>query len=811
MKSSSSGPRFEKHIFPAELREISSRRAYAKLEKPEIKGGPSVEKQLIGLAFSGGGIRSATFGLGVLQALIAGNKFKFVDYLSTVSGGGYIGSCISSALNRKGAEALLFENTLGDQDPPAVKHLRNSGNYLSPGGLFDKTRLVTTVLRGILLNLFLIIPALILAVFVTEVLSELLHHIEYMKLRPLIIMTPFVFMVVLFSFISRTLRNIFNWERRNQYELFLAKLFALTLFSLCLIPLLWLVRFCVDATWANDIKAIFNLSELGLSAFKVFVLIAGFSLLIYLIKKSQSISKITGRAVGIAVAILGPALIFSIYLIFCILFVESPYFDINYEPVLQKLKPVSNNSETSALEDSRHFSAERLEGLFRGKGYDLPFACLTEKKCQIEIDDSAWKISYDPKNIQFHVKAKKNYLFIPELSVVQAIISKLPVKDIMERLHWKFYLAGILIFIFNLFFLNVNITSSHGFYRDRLSKAYLFQAGKNGKIVSNDGQKLSELNRKGSTAPYHLINTALNIPGSDDPNLRGRDSDFFTFSKHYSGSAHTGYCETRFLEAVDGHINLGTAMAISGAAAAPNMGSMTLKQLVFVLTLLNIRLDYWAPNPLKINATRLKDRKIMPNVGPRYLLKEALGALNARGTFINVSDGGHVENLGVYQLLKRRCKLIIASDAEADPGLVFNGLVTLIRYAEIDMGITIEIDLGKIRDGQSHWALGKICYGVGKDQAEPEACREEFGYLIYIKSSLTGDENEYIRAYKKNHDSFPHQTTADQFFDETQFECYRALGEHITVQALADIEKFEDQECREIRNLLQGQTPTDFI
>ncbi len=712
-------------------------------------------------------------------------------------------------------------------------------------------RLPTILLRGILLNLFLIVPALILAVFVTEIFSELLHTIEYTRFKPIVIITPFVLTVIVFSFITKAFRVKFTWNKRNRFERFLAKLFAFTILVLCLVPILLLVRYCVDATWSGNIKRIFDLSELGFSSFKVIVFVAGLGCFFLIVKKFQSLSKITVKIATMSAGILGPLLIFSIYLIFCVFFIESPYFDIDYRQELEdlskktlELRIVRNNLkliEQSEMENEDS-NQKRLVKLFMGKGllninkgYKLNI-----NECKVGNNEDApakWKVVYskydsDMNNCNCHmsvenktsnnidgdcfiVQETKNYLFIPEISLFEAFKKtdssftwkniKSAGESLANRMSWKFYLSGIFIFFFNLLFVNVNITSPHGFYRDRLSKAYLFHTAKGEKVVSNDDQKLSELNQKGSLAPYHLINASLNIPGSEDPNLRGRNSDFFTFSKHYCGSDHTGYCKTQHLEAVNPHINLGTAMAISGAAAAPNMGTMTLKQFVFVLTLINIRLSFWIPNPLKINTTGFKKRRIAPNVGPRYLLKEALGALNAKGRFVNVSDGGHIENLGVYQLLKRRCRLIIASDAEADPKMRFNGLVTLIRYAEIDMGITIDIDLSKIREGKSHWALGKICYGTGKETSEQEFCKIEYGYLLYVKSSLTGDENEYIQTYKRNNANFPDETTADQFFNETQFECYRSLGEHIVLKMLIEIEKSKETEHQEIRNLIQKQ------
>lgn len=129
--------------------------------------------------------------------------------------------------------------------------------------------------------------------------------------------------------------------------------------------------------------------------------------------------------------------------------------------------------------------------------------------------------------------------------------------------------------------------------------------------------------------------------------------------------------------------------------------------------------------------------------------------------------------MGIYELLRRRCKFIIAIDAEADSKLHFRSLNTLIRYAKIDFNINIDINLGDFQKNKhdqckAHFALGKIDYG-----------NDLTGYLLYLKSSLTGNERDYIQDYHKSHPSFPHESTADQFFTEQQFEAYRALGSHI--------------------------------
>lgn len=129
---------FEQEVFPSELAEINKRRTNLNLETVDTRGAPSVEKKLIALCLSGGGIRSATFSLGITQALSKHKLLKSVDYLSTVSGGGYIGSCISLTLNNPNTgpdpDKFPFQGALGQDEPEAVSHLRNSSNYLAPVG-----------------------------------------------------------------------------------------------------------------------------------------------------------------------------------------------------------------------------------------------------------------------------------------------------------------------------------------------------------------------------------------------------------------------------------------------------------------------------------------------------------------------------------------------------------------------------------------------------------------------------------------------------------------------------------------------------
>ena len=309
--------------------------------------------------------------------------------------------------------------------------------------------------------------------------------------------------------------------------------------------------------------------------------------------------------------------------------------------------------------------------------------------------------------------------------------------------------------------ININRNSLHYYYRDRLSKTYMIKRPKE-RIEENPSLRLKDLHQY-HNGPYHLINTTLNVPYSKNPSLSGRGADFFIFSKYYCGAETTGYRSTAHYEG--GQTKLATAMAISGAAASPEMGTSTNSFMVILMTLINVRLNLWMPNP---------NRKHLPKIfWPQYLLKELIRRGTENNALLNLSDGGHHENLAIYSLLKRRCRVIIASDAGADPKFQMENFANLQRKARIDFGINITIDLSDLRPipenkgyTKAHFVVGTIHY--------PD---DEPGTLFYIKTTVTGEEPEDLLAYRRVHSDFPDETTADQFFNEDQFESYRKLGE----------------------------------
>lgn len=817
---------FLEHVFPAELEEISRRRSTVNnINAETLQGDPSTDKCLTGLAFSGGGIRSATFSLGVAQELARHGQLVSIDYISTVSGGGYTGSCISSVLNeplndkqRREAPSYVSRD---DEEPRGLTHLRNSSNYLTPGGLIDKLRLGNVLLRGILLNLFIYMPYILLAVILTEIVYEFMPHWSNFTYLAIPFTIVFLLMTVAFPFLLRFGRNALNWSRRNSFEKCLTIPPLIVFVAILVSPILYITTLAIEHDTGQALDWLEKIIQTA--GWKpVLILLAFFTVLMIVGQFSAILAKLTKTLFFYVLGLLGPIIIFIIYLTLCLWQIDSPYLHISAESVLneavaceqpcivQKAKDSSSNEiQTTSLKtqlENLLFHPERkiensrsfIDAL-KGRSIQLSENAIVicqKGDCMQSFDDSQWHLDnrvwvindapklqkfcpdFDSLNESENIGIVGNCHYIKRASIhnFRIIGDQLNLFDRTEDGIFMLMLVGFI--VVNFFLLDMNVTSLHGFYRDRLSKAYIFRLGPNGEIIHNDRLKLSELNSPGSTAPYHLINATLNLQASKDENLRGRKSDFFIFSKRFIGCEKTGYASTREIEKFDNNLDLATAMAISGAAAAPNMGASTNRSLVFILTLLNVRLGYWVPNPALVKEKRWNRWFLFNGAKPTLLWREALGKLDKNGSHINVSDGGHLENLGMHPLLKRRCKTIFAIDAEADPDMSFNGLVKLIRFARIDMGINFELDLEALRPDEhgytrSHWVTGRIIYSNG-----------ETGTFFYIKLSITGDEPEYIRAYKTAHIKFPHESTADQFFSENQFEAYRALGEHACADML---------------------------
>ncbi len=169
---------FEREVFPAEVEEVRRRRANAGDTRPlpERVTAPSTRLDLTGLAFSGGGIRSASFSIGVVQHLIAKGVFQKADYLSTVSGGGYAGACLSALMHGASRGERLLVEREGDGEPPALNHVRNCSNYLLVQGLLNRLQIPALFIAGLFHSLLMMLPPIVLLVLLTELFFEVTSY-----------------------------------------------------------------------------------------------------------------------------------------------------------------------------------------------------------------------------------------------------------------------------------------------------------------------------------------------------------------------------------------------------------------------------------------------------------------------------------------------------------------------------------------------------------------------------------------------------------------------------------------------------------
>ena len=336
--------------------------------------------------------------------------------------------------------------------------------------------------------------------------------------------------------------------------------------------------------------------------------------------------------------------------------------------------------------------------------------------------------------------------------------------------------------------ININKFSLHAIYRSRLVRAYLgasntgrqpnpftgFDPADNFPIAELRDPKNTDLPQR----PIHIVNMALNLVTGENLAWQQRKAETFTASALHCGNFQLGY---RFAKhySVNSYgrgISLGTAVAISGAAASPNQGYHSSPLVALLMTLFNIRLGWWLGNPGAMGHDTFGDTS--PRSPVVHYLKEGLGLTDSTSPYVYLSDGGHFENLGLYEMILRRCRLIVVSDAGCDPDCALEDLGNAIRKIRVDLGVKIEMKKFEIfsrddeagKDRGHYCAIGEIDYGAADAGGRK-------GTLIYLKPALIGGEPRDVYNYSRQSKEFPHESTADQWFSESQFESYRALGQ----------------------------------
>ncbi|MCW8935445.1 MAG: patatin-like phospholipase family protein [Gammaproteobacteria bacterium] len=667
------------------------------------KNRPVDEDKLKGIALSGGGIRAASFSLGVIQSLAKHNKLEQFDYLSTVSGGGYLGGALSwlwSGKWREGTDSKREFGFTGNNFPYGVggrhsnddkemdkdqamlmRHLRQNGCYLNPGNGLTGFSLLGVILRGMFMGFVTLI-----------VLASLLFSLLHLTIEKL--------------------PDSFSSLTPIQISLAAMAFYVLSLLISTLVSSLYTNASCATSAYRWRRSWEIYISMLMQIILIVFILSAVFWLNDYITKEIQGVGGVS--------AVFGAALVW--------------------------------------------FSQ-------------------TKDKSKI--------FNYVPASLIVNVGVFIMLLGLLVLSdrISQLILQEVEMTGSLKLFYYQLSLGILIIVLAKV--LPINRISIHRYYRDRLMEIFnpdvsdilsskkTVLASKANTVSLNDC-----LSPDKSTMPYHIINSNLILVGSKIPKFRGRGGDNFILSPLFSGSNATGW--RRSEQFANNSITLPTAVAISGAAANSDSGvagsGLTIKPLISaIMTIFNLRLGYWVVNP---NPEVQPNQKTMASfLSPGFWGVTGRNKINETSKFIQLSDGGHFENLAIYELIRRHCKLIICSDAEQDSEFLFSSLANIIEKSRVDFGVDIKVsaaDLDLLKcseDEEKNIDFASKGYIVA-DIIYPGS--ESAGRLIYIKTTLTSDIPAELLSYKKSNPAFPDETTADQFFNEKQLEAYRVLGLHFT-------------------------------
>ena len=220
------------------------------------------------------------------------------------------------------------------------------------------------------------------------------------------------------------------------------------------------------------------------------------------------------------------------------------------------------------------------------------------------------------------------------------------------------------------------------------------------------------------TAPYQLLNTNVILVDSKEENWRVRGGDSFVLSPLFCGSNATGWCRTR--QFLGGDLTLATAMAISGAAATPYAGGGVFRNrpVAVLMALLNLRLGYWVGHP---DPARQKSKR---RTHFSTAWRELSGKLSEDRPMLELSDGGHFENLGIYELIRRRARLIVACDGTADPDFGFSDFITVLARIEADFGARIRFDEGSGLEVFAHTSVKRSVSGARRILTETKSAAE---------------------------------------------------------------------------------------
>lgn len=797
--------------FPKELADRERDMIAARRKEAGVKENEPV----VGLAISGGGIRSATFGLGVLQALAKADVLKRVDYLSTVSGGGYIGAFLGRLYTR-GKENEI--NALGpdsgettaekvaallcDRDSKPNRWLRENGRYLTPNGAGD------------------IIAGTAVAV-------------------------------------------------RNFFSVHLVMAFLFLPMALGLATLNCSVAFCVKlpcmGVLFKDGGGLWTLAVWLIAA--AAVVAAAYWLLVIIIDLKGRLSCLDRlRRTFLPCCCSfhetdGEK--------------SAPWLDWGRRKLTSALGMLLLLAAAVAFLGILDLMATQLLGCIAqgGRMFGLSFAAVsaflfgTGPKIVKTIRDMSgpvMSLGMEVVGLIAGIVLLVLYVFL-YLLAAEAIMKHCCCS--ICTIMWV--CAGVLLFLILLRLCSKKITflSDSSFaplYQARLARAYL--GATNPEHFVGLDRSVTEPKPHDDTdmdgylpheygGPLHLVNVTLNETITAN-NTEHRDRKGVGLCRGPAGVSvgvrhhalfQKGTDSGQVLEGIHAgndqfqvfparHIDcesmkLGRWVALSGAAISTGLGANNSLGMSLLFGISNMRLGHWwnsgverfSPRDLCQNPFGVWREWVSRIVLPlhTFLLDEWLGRFHGTASrYWYLSDGGHYENTATYELIRRRLPYIIVCNDGCDPNYQYADLGNLVRKARMDFGAEVEIlsekddrerflaehrqalrprkkgpaslvsdDFGRQKDINRETPASKNADDIQPAHALLARITYEDGsksLMIVLKPSLTGDEPADIRQYAEEHASFPNESTGDQVFDEAQWESYRELGYHVANRVFGD-------------------------
>lgn len=743
-----------------------------------------------GLALSGGGIRSATFNLGLLQALAELRILKLVDYLSTVSGGGYIGAFWTAWLQRRG-EANVGDarfplpDDQGGGERAEIRHLREFSRFLLP-----RVGLMETEFWGVMMTILGgLVPSLIAALAVLCLCWTVWVRITAELLRD----PPLGGLLLAGGLLLYLGISEFLWGRSGKSERNAAARWSYIVASFAAAAAVFLLSSLRPRSGgAASSDAWFGLSP---TVFLPAVILAATTLGLLFVRVALArffhgrhwISKLEGfertltRLLGMTASLVALA---------CLWWVASQLGETG--KAFARLWGMAAGAATSAalFAWAKKWLTSPVE---QTHGSNLLRTALNHLKRATPklLASLTWLLLF------LFVGAAVYAVGAQPEAFTRPGAERLVVVDTWWKLVWAS--AGVVFMTAWLF--DPARVGMHEFYRSRISRCYLGAsncpasgpaaecASVNRYVVERPTDDLRLKDLASVKRPLHLICTAANDMSGDTLSTLYRGARSTVVSRHGISIGD----ETAELD----ELRVSSALTASAAAFNSHMGRVSMDlgpAVTFLMSALNLRLGLWVPHP----KTRYRTRYTFPG---RFFLFELCGRSSAKGRHLHLSDGNHFENFGLYELIRRHVRYIIVSDCGADPEVAFDDLANVLRRVREDFGVEIELDISPLRPdaatglARQHAVVGTIHYNgpSGMDK----------GTILFFKPTLTGDEPPDVLQYRTRNRSFPHESTGDQFYDEPQWESYRRLGEHAARTVLGFFERADAKMSSEVDKLFR--------